>query len=49
VIAIYLNATDNANLLLAILLAQAEESIKKIIQPNGVLLAIALALARIFA
>ena len=47
--AIYLNVTDDANISLAILLAQAEESIKKIIRPNGVVLAIALALARIFA
>ena len=48
-IAIYLNVTDDANISLAILLAQTEESIKKIIWPNGVVLAIALSLARIFA
>jgi hypothetical protein len=46
VIAIQLNVTDDANISLAILLAQAEESIK-IIWPNGVVLAIVLALARI--
>jgi hypothetical protein len=38
------NVTDDANISLAILLAQAEESIKTT-QPNGVVLAIALALA----
>jgi hypothetical protein len=48
VIATYLNVTeDAANISLAILLAQAEESLKTI-QPNGVVLAIALSLARIF-
>jgi len=48
VTATYPNVTDDANILLAILLAQAEESIKTM-QPNGVELAVALALARIFA
>jgi hypothetical protein len=48
VIATYPNVTDDANISLAILLAQAEESIKTI-QLNGVVVAIALALARIFA
>jgi hypothetical protein len=48
VIVIYLNVTDDANISLAILLAEAKESIK-IIWPNGVVLAIALALARILA
>jgi hypothetical protein len=46
--AIYLNVPDDANISLAILLAQAEESIKKIIRPNSVVLVITLALARIF-